>query len=127
MAKRTGTEGETRTVSKTGGEKGVKLERLDLVPPKPLLELARVYGMGAEKYSDTNYINGYEFRKSIGALERHVQLFKDGEDLDVESGLPHLAHASWHCFTLQVFQVEGLGEDDRLFKVFERARAGESV
>ena len=39
---------ENRTTSSTGGEKGVKLERYDLVPVRPLEELARRDGIGAQ-------------------------------------------------------------------------------
>lgn len=98
----------------TGGQKNQKIVRYDLVPPAPLDELARVYGMGAAKYSDTNYLRGYPWRLSIGALLRHVQAFNAGEDYDPESGLHHLAHAAWHCFGLMMFQWHELGEDNRL-------------
>ena len=45
-----GTE-ERNTVSSSGGQKGVKLERFELIPVGPLTELARLYGTGAEKYT----------------------------------------------------------------------------
>lgn len=116
--------GETRVTSATGGQKGVKDQRMDLLPPKPLETLSEVYGMGAKKYDDTNYIKGYAWRLSLGAMMRHINLWAQGEDLDEESGLNHLAHAAWHCFTLQVFQNEELGEDDRLFHAYEASRQG---
>ena len=111
--------GEVRTTSATGGEKGVKPERLDLIPPEFIEELGRVFGAGAKKYSDNNYLKGYEYRKSLGAMLRHVMRWAQGEDIDPETGCHHLAHAAWHCSTLYTFQSEGLGEDDRLFKAIE--------
>lgn len=102
------------TDPKTGGQKGVKAERMDLVPVEPLMELSRVYGFGAEKYDDFNYLLGYAWRLSLGAMLRHIMLWANGEDLDEESGLHHLAHAAWHCFTLQMFQRHELGTDDRI-------------
>lgn len=113
--------GEVRTVSATGGEKGMKPERLDLIPPEFLEELGRVFGEGAKKYSDNNYLKGYEYRKSLGAMLRHIMRFAGGEDIDRETGCHHLAHAAWHCSTLYTFQREGLGEDDRLFKAIEES------
>lgn len=105
---------ETRiTDPDTGGQKGQKLERYDLIPFAALDELARVYGMGAQKYDDDNYLNGYRYRLSLGALLRHVAAWGKGEDRDPESGLHHLAHAAWHCFALQMFQRHDLGTDDR--------------
>lgn len=105
---------EIRTTSKTGGQKGVKPERLDLIPPEFLLLLGRVYGMGAAKYSDHNYLKGFEWSKSYAALQRHVLAFWGGEEIDPESGLPHLGHAAWHCAALFMFSEHELGEDDRL-------------
>lgn len=98
----------------TGGQKGRKPERMDLLPPAPLAELSRVYGFGAEKYDDFNYLLGYRWRLSLGALLRHINAWALGEDLDTESGLHHLAHAAWHCNTLQMFQLHELGVDDRI-------------
>ena len=40
---------EVRITSPTGGQKGQKIERFDLIPIKPLTGLARVYGKGAAK------------------------------------------------------------------------------
>jgi hypothetical protein len=104
---------EVRTTSATGGQKGVKLERMDLIPVEPLLELARVYGKGAEKYDDNNYRRGYEWSKSYGALLRHITAFWAGEDNDPEFGTSHLMHAAWHCFTLFTFIEEHPEYDNR--------------
>jgi hypothetical protein len=109
-----GMPGEIRVTSDTGGEKGRKQERMDLIPPEPLWELARVYGFGATKYDDHNYLKGYDYSLSFGALLRHVTQWMNGEDNDPESGLHHLAHAAWHCFALMMYQAHGLGTDDRL-------------
>lgn len=100
------------TDPETGGRKGQKMERLDLVPPDFLMELARVYGMGAQKYADDNWRRGYSWRLSYGALLRHVLQWAGGETHDQESGLHHLAHAAWHCATLITFERLDLGTDD---------------
>lgn len=106
--------GEERVVDPvTGGAKGRKLERYDLVPWAALDEVARVYGTGAAKYSDWNWMLGYNWSLSLGALFRHASLFAQGEDRD-ESGHHHLAHAAWHCLTLMTFAMMGRGQDDRM-------------
>jgi hypothetical protein len=104
---------------KTGGMKGQKDERFDLIPWRALAELARVYGKGAKKYDDHNWLKGYRWSLSFGALMRHVALWAVGKDLDDETGLHHLAHAAWHCMTLMTFSGEGLGTDDRMHRVLE--------
>jgi nucleoside 2-deoxyribosyltransferase len=98
---------------KTGGQKGIKPARMDLIPPEPIWQLSLVYGMGANKYDDDNWRLGYSWRLSIGALLRHTFLFIKGEYLDSESHLPHLAHVMWHCCTLMEFMRLNLGTDDR--------------
>lgn len=97
----------------TGGQKGRKDERWDLFPFDALDELARVYAFGAKKYADDNWLKGYSWRLSLGALLRHVSRFACGEDRDPETGCLHLAHAAWHCLTLVTFRLRGLGTDDR--------------
>lgn len=94
---------ETRITSSTGGQKGQKPDRQDLISAPFLTQLGLVCGMGAEKYDDDNWRKGYSWRLSYGALLRHLQAFWKGEEDDPESGLPHLAHAAWHCMVLFTF------------------------
>lgn len=101
------------TDPKTGGQKGSKLERFDLIPVGPLTELARVYGRGAQKYADDNWRKGYDWKLSYAALQRHLNLFWGGENLDKDSGQPHMAHAAWHCFTLLWFMQNYPDGDSR--------------
>ena len=95
--------GEVRTVSSTGGEKGVKTERFDLIPADSLRKLAYLYGKGSEKYADRNWEAGYEWSKSYGAMQRHAWQFWNGEDLDEETGVPHVINVAWHAFALAHF------------------------
>jgi hypothetical protein len=97
----------------TGGQKGQKPERFDLIPFEALTEVARVYGFGATKYADDNWRKGYAWRLSLGAMLRHIAAWAMGYPTDPESKLPHLAHAAWHCLTLLTFEAHGLGTDDR--------------
>jgi len=74
--------------------------RYDLVPPAALEELVAVYTYGAKKYEDRNWEKGIEQGRIFAAIMRHLWSFWKGEYNDKESGLPHLAHAAWGCFTL---------------------------
>ncbi len=108
------TKGETRvTNAKTGGEKNTKPQRFDLIPWAAVSEIAEVYGMGAKKYSDHNWRKGYDWGLSFAALHRHLALWAEGEDIDEESGLNHLAHVGWHVLTLLTFTREHSDLDDR--------------
>lgn len=104
--------------AKTGGAKGQKDERFDLLPIHPLEEVARVFGMGAKKYSDDNWRLGYSWRLSYGAMMRHIMAWARGESYDEESGFHHLAHANFHLFVLQEYERLGLGTDDLADRVW---------
>lgn len=107
---------EVRTTSATGGQKGVKPERYDLLPKEALDSMARVYAFGAEKYADHNWRRGYEWSKSFAAAMRHMWAFWNGETFDEESGLPHLAHAAFHLNAMMTWlerDGEGGQFDDR--------------
>lgn len=104
---------EVRTVSSTGGEKGVKPEQHHLIPVEALAEVARVYGVGAAKYAEHNWRLGYEYSKSYSAAQRHLQAFWGGEDRDPEMGTLHLGNAIFHLMALIVFLQEHPEFDDR--------------
>lgn len=97
----------------TGGQKGDKLAKMGCLDPIALMRLAEVAGMGAEKYDSYNFMKGYSWQSTYNAIQRHLNSFWAGEYLDDQSGLPHLAHAMWHCHTLISFYERGLGADDR--------------
>ena len=100
-------EGETRVTNPlTGGEKGSKLAQLFWAPPDALVELAKVYGYGAEKYAPNNFRKGYNWSLSYNSLLRHILASEAGEDIDPESGLLHMAQAAWHCLTLIQFMFD---------------------
>ena len=109
--------GEVRSISVTGGEKGVKPARFDLLPVGPLTVVAELYAAGAVKYDDHNWRKGYEWSKSYAALMRHITQFWDGEDHDQETGLPHVASVVFHAFSLLEGMEHHRDFDDR-FKRF---------
>lgn len=65
---------------------------LSLLPYRPLLEIAEVLEFGAQKYSRDNWRKGFAWTRLIAAMMRHLGAFNNGEDLDPESDLSHLAH-----------------------------------
>lgn len=112
---------EVRVTSATGGQKGQKQARIGSIDPQALMDIAKVAGFGEQKYARLNYLNGYDWSLSYDACQRHLHAFWSGEDLDPESGLPHLAHAAWHCAAMLAFLRHGLGTDDRYRKPEEDA------
>jgi 5'-nucleotidase len=107
------TSGEVRKVSSTGGEKGAKPQRYDLLPVLPLDMLAELYGNGAAKYAAHNWRRGYDWSLSYAAAMRHLTRFWNGEDIDPEMGLPHVTCATFHLFALAQFMADFPEFDDR--------------
>lgn len=117
---------------KTGGAKGSKPARFDYIPPDIMWELATHYGKGVEKYPDKegtpNWQRGYDWRLSVAALHRHMNLWQQGEDFDdwvwdeeledwVEgSHSHHLIAVIWHSAALRWFALHGKGTDYREVK-----------
>jgi hypothetical protein len=98
----------------TGGEKGQKLERYDLIPWEVMEEVARVYGVGAEKYAEHNWSRGYDWSLSYAALMRHLTQFWMGESYDKESECHHLASVIFHALALMYFEKHHPELDNRL-------------
>lgn len=99
--------------SSTGGQKGSKLERYDLIPVEPLAHVARVYGAGARKYADRNWEKGYDWSLSYAAMQRHANQFWGGEWADEETGCPHLASVIFHAMALMEYHETHPEFDDR--------------
>lgn len=74
-----------------------------LLPPAPLVEIAQVLTFGAEKYAAHNWNKGIGFERLYSALQRHMAAWWAGEETDLESGLPHLAHAG--CCLLFIMEL----------------------
>lgn len=97
----------------TGAAKGSKLARFDLIPAKPLWELAEHYGKGCAKYSSRNWERGYDWSLSFAACMRHLQQFWAGEDIDPETGSKHVIAAAWHALAMAEFMETHPEKDDR--------------
>jgi hypothetical protein len=103
----------TYTDPTTGGRKGAKPERFDLLPTRPLAIVARHYGIGADKYGDRNWEKGYPWSLTYAAMQRHLNAFWSGEDIDQETQSPHLAAVVFHALALMEFMNTHPEMDDR--------------
>ena len=86
---------------------------MSLISRTALEEEAKVLAFGAEKYGAHNWRAGMDFSRLMDACLRHVYAFADGEDVDKETGLSHLAHARCCLAFLLEYQGKRLGKDDR--------------
>ena len=64
-----------------------------LIPSETILGTAAVFGFGAGKYGRHNFRDGLQHSRCLDAAMRHLLAINAGEDIDPESGMPHIYHA----------------------------------
>lgn len=83
------------------GAAGAAKTPLQLLPSVAMALTSQVLKHGAEKYGEFNWRHAkVETMTYIGAIRRHLDAMADGQDLDPESGFPHIAHVAASCFIL---------------------------
>lgn len=89
---------------------------MSLLSRTALEEISKVLQFGANKYSANNWRRGFIWSRTLDAAMRHLHAFADGEDLDPESGLSHLAHLGCNIMFMLEFQKTHPEMDDRYKK-----------
>lgn len=84
-----------------------------LLPLLAVRLLVRVLMHGAAKYKEWNWAEGGDYSRLYDAALRHLTAWWDGEDLDPDSGMNHLAHAACCCLFLLEMQIREIPEDNR--------------
>lgn len=96
---------------------GTKLDSgkvdLSFLPYESLTGPARVFEYGARKYARDNWRGGMPYLRLWAALMRHLWAFLQGEELDEESGLPHIDHALCTLMMLKWMTVNRKDLDNR--------------
>jgi len=87
--------------------------RMDLLDPTFLEGVAAVLTMGAEKYSPNNWKKGFNYSRMSSSLFRHLTAWMKGEDVDSESGLPHMHHIACNCMFIDWMMKNKPELDDR--------------
>lgn len=88
--------------------------RFDLIPPEALEALASLYALGASRYGDHNWRKGMLWSRPFAALMRHAWAWWRGEKFDPKDGQHHLQSVAWNAFSLYMYELKQLGEDDRV-------------
>lgn len=68
--------------------------RLELLSSSWVNGVGAVLTYGAKKYASHNWRKGIQISRLLGACLRHVFSFLNGQDVDPETGISHLYHAS---------------------------------
>lgn len=99
--------------------------RYELIPHTALKDVAEVYTKGAAKYTITddegniiddganNWRKGLSWTSMIGSVQRHIEAWKNGEDIDPDLGTKHLANAAWGLLGLLEYYKIHPEFDDR--------------
>jgi hypothetical protein len=92
--------------------------QVDGIDPQFMLAVGEILEYGAKKYAKYNWTRGIHYTRIYGSLVRHMLRWYAGEDIDPESGKPHL----WHAACNLMFLISYTGQDkyaefdDRPFK-----------
>lgn len=84
-----------------------------LIPIATLEDEARVWMYGANKYAAWNWAKGMPWSVPFACAMRHLAAWQKGEDVDAESGLPHLAHVMCNIRMLTLYTKNYPEGDDR--------------
>ena len=91
-----------------------------LIPPSFIEGVSKILQFGARKYSRGNWMRGMPYSSILDATMTHLLAIQRGEDIDLDSGLPHKYHAACNLAFLSWYQDGPDAEkyakfDDRLF------------
>lgn len=86
-----------------------------LVPSDALEGVAAVLEYGARKYAERNWEKGMSWSRCFNSGMRHAWKWWRGQDLDPESGLPHIDHAVCNFLMLAAYakRADMARHDDR--------------
>lgn len=85
-----------------------------LVPEIAVIELAQAFRDGARKYSPYNWRHApVKTTVYLDAMERHLMLYRAGQDKASDSMLSHLTHIMSGCAILLDAELNGTRIDDR--------------
>jgi len=81
---------------------------------------SRVLMFGAQKYKKGNWAKGMDWSIPFDCMMRHMIAWHRGEELDPESGLPHLDHALCNLLFLSAYRELYPEGDDRIKEIRKR-------
>lgn len=108
------------TQTADGGGLRFNIGKLDLnyCPLSVQVAIASVFSANSQinggKYPDNNWRRGQKWSIPLSSTKRHYEAFMSGEELDSDSGLPHIWHMLANLSMLTEYSVTFPEGDDRL-------------
>lgn len=90
----------------------IRTSGYSLIPPEPLGELARVFQIGADKYTPRGWEDGMPWSDVVDRIFRHLGRWVRGEKFDLEDGQHNLASVAWAALVLMEFEKTHPEQDD---------------
>lgn len=87
--------------------------RVDLLPPFALNEVAKVFTEGAKKYAENNWKLGMKWTSVLASLKRHLLEWESGKDIDPEDGCLLMAKVATNAIFLTEYSKIYPQGDDR--------------
>jgi hypothetical protein len=87
-----------------------------LVYPTFIKAIAEVRRFGIEKYGDSENWRGVEMQRYLDAALRHIHAYAEGEELDEQSELPHLAHAACDLMFMLEYELNKTRISNRTYR-----------
>lgn len=107
----------TATQMGTGIRKDTGKVAMLYCPETAIAAIAAVLMLNSQeylgKYPQNNFRGGMPWSKVLNPLKRHVSRFSSGEDIDSESGLPHIWHILANAAILCEYEFTYKEGDDR--------------
>jgi len=101
------------TVKGSGARYNSNKPDMSLIPLWTLEDEARVWDYGTKKYNAWNWAKGMPWSVPYACAMRHLAAWQRGEEIDPESGQPHLAHVMCNIRMLTLYAKTYPEGDDR--------------
>jgi hypothetical protein len=86
---------------------------MDLIPFDTICHIGEVLTAGAKKYADRNWEQGMSCMVVVGCLMRHLTKFVTGNNVDKETGIPHIDLVMFNAIMLSRYYRKHKEFDDR--------------
>ena len=82
--------------------------------------MVQVLMFGAKKYAPHNWMKGLDKIEILESMQRHLAALFAGEEIDPESGLPHMGHIQCNTMFFNYMVKKEKEDEEREDKLFNK-------